>query len=377
MNFMRIHTTTAFNILLAASIFFVSCSEENHNEQVAKDTAVPVTVAVAGKQSSERIHASGHIESKETAVISTRVMGFITGIKVKVGDAVKQGQLLATISNDDILAKKAQAQAMVAEAEAALGDAQKDQERFAELYKQQSASSKEFENATLHYNSLKSKTEAARQMQNEVEAMLSYTNLKAPFSGIVTQKNMDAGSMVNPGMPILVVEQTGTYQVKASVSESDIAQIKAGAEAEILIKSTGKIIRGEVAEVSPSSKFSGGQYAIVISIPKTETNGLFAGMSVNVAIASNARFDVLEDIVIVPTSAIVHKDQLTGIYTINDNQTASLRWVRLGRAYGDHVEILSGLSSREKFVLASEGKLYNGVPVAIKAEQAVITPTTK
>jgi RND family efflux transporter MFP subunit len=377
MNFMKIHATMSFTMLLTAPIFFTSCSKDSHNQQVTKDNSVPVTVAVAGKQSGERIHASGHIESKETAVISTRVMGIITGIKVKVGDAVNQGQLLATISNDDIRAKKAQAEAMVADAEAALIDAQKDRERFAELYKQQSASSKEFENATLHYNSLKSKTEAARQMQKEVEAMLSYTNLKAPFSGIVTEKNMDAGSMANPGMPILVVEQTGTYQVKASVSESDIAQVKAEAEAEIVIKSTGKIIKGKVSEVSPSSKFSGGQYVIVITIPEAEPNGLFAGMSVNVAIASATRFTAFEDIVTVPISAIVHKDQLTGIYTINDNQTASLRWVKLGKAYGDQVEILSGLSSQEKFILESQGKLYNGAPVVVSANQALATPIPK
>jgi RND family efflux transporter MFP subunit len=259
----------------------------------------------------------------------------------------------------------------VAEAEAALIDAQKDHERFSELFKKGSASSKEFENAALHYNSIKSKAEAARQMQKEVEAMLSYTNLKAPFSGVVTQKNIDAGNMANPGMPILVIEQTGAYQVKASVAESDIAQIKAGAEAAIVIKSTGKIVKGRVSEVSPSSKFSGGQYFIVISIPEPESTGLFSGMSVNVSIASTSRSS---DITLVPASAIVHKDQLTGIYTINDNETASLRWVKLGTAYGEYVEVLSGLSAQEKFILASEGKLYNGVPVAIKTNQASIAP---
>jgi RND family efflux transporter MFP subunit len=368
---MRTYTNTSIIVLLVASIIFASCSGDNYKEEVRKDSPIPVTVTVAGKGSGESVHASGQIESKKTAVISTRVMGSITGVKVKVGDVVKQGQLLATISNDDILAKKAQAEAMVAEAETALIDAQKDRERFAELYKQQSASSKELENATLHYNSVKSKTDAARQMQKEVEAMLSYTNLKAPFSGVITEKSMDAGSMANPGMPILVVEQTGTYQVKASVSESDIAQVKAGVEAEVVIKSTGKIIKGKVSEVSPSSQFSGGQYVIIISIPQAEQNGMYAGMSVNVAIASQAHSSALKNTVTVPTAAIVHKDQLTGIYTINDNQTASLRWVTLGRTYGDYVEILSGLTSQEKFILTSEGKLYNGVPVTILSSPSV------
>ena len=94
-------------------------------------------------------------------------------------------------------------------------------------------------------------------------------------------------------------------------------------------------------------------------------------MSVNVAIASTAYSSALNNTVTVPTAAIVHKDQLTGIYTVNDNQTASLRWVTLGRAYGDHVEVRSGLTFQEQFILTSEGKLYNGVPVKILSSPSV------
>ena len=70
--------------------------------------------------------------------------------------------------------------------------------------------------------------------------------------------------------------------------------------------------------------------------------------------------------VLVPVSSIEHKDQLTGLYTISSNNTALLRWVRLGKTYGDKVEVLSGLEKNETFVLIAEGKLYNGVPVNIK-----------
>jgi len=97
-------------------------------------------------------------------------------------------------------------------------------------------------------------------------------------------------------------------------------------------------------------------------------------MSVNVAIASLSISDASNDIVLIPASAIIHKDQLAGLYTINDNQTASLRWVKLGRTYGDQVEILSGLSPQEKFILANEGKLYNGAPVTIKIREALTAP---
>ncbi len=357
---------SAITLFFSSLILFASCSGDNNKAAVKKDNPVQVTVSSPEEQSNNKIYASGRIESRQTAVISTRVMGFITSIKVKVGDKVQKGELLATISNADIVAKKGQAQAMVSEAEAALKDAQKDYERFAKLYEQQSASAKEFENATLYYNSAKSKTEAAKQMQKEADAMLTYTILTAPFSGVVTQQNIDAGSMANPGMPILVMEQTENYQVSASISEDDIAHVKAGSDAEIVIKSSGRKFKGEVSEVSPSSQFSGGQYLIKVNIPNTDKSGLYSGMVVNVAIDSSLPSRTSDSIILVPASAVVYIDQLTGLYTIGESHTALLRWVKLGKSYGDDIEILSGLRSDEKFIIKSEDKLYNGLPVTIK-----------
>lgn len=364
---MKIQSNTPILTLsLALGVLFASCSGNDQEQGVTtKDQPVAVTVGVAARQSGNAIQVSGRVESEETAVISTRIMGFITSVKVKAGDKVQKGQLLVTISNADILAKKGQAQAMLSEATAALEDAKKDYERFAQLYEQNSASKKEFENATLHYNSMKAKVEAAQQMRHEADAMLAYANLTAPFPGVVTQKYLDAGSMANPGVPILVIEQKGNYQVNASVSEKDIANVREGAPAVVVVKSSGHLIHGTVSEISPSSQFSGGQYNIKVNLPEKEKAGLYSGMYVNVTIQGEVSESGSEKIQI-PASAIVYKDQLTGLFTITDDQTAMLRWIRLGKNQGDQVEILSGLRNDEKFILTSEGKLYNGVPVTVK-----------
>jgi RND family efflux transporter MFP subunit len=291
-------------------------------------------------------------------------MGFISSMKVKPGDRVQRGQLLATISNDDILAKRAQAQAIINEAESALKDAKKDYERFEELYKKQSASEKEFENATLHYYSAKAKVEAAQQMKNEADAQLVYTNLVAPFSGVITQKNINEGSMANPGVPILTLEQPDGYHVRAFVSENEVGKLKKGMPAAVTIKSNRKHFTGNISEISPSSQFSGGQYQIKIIVPAIENSGLFSGMYVNVNIPVNTDSGIQS--LFVPASAIIHKDQLSGLYTINVDQTAQLRWLKVGKENGSDVEILSGLQADEKFITQSKGKLYNGVSVLVK-----------
>jgi RND family efflux transporter MFP subunit len=350
-------------------IVFSACSSNKEEVAIANtDAAVMVTVGTPSGTDQQGINVSGQIEASQTANISTRVMGFITMLKVKVGDHVSKGQLLATISNQDMIAKRGQTDAMISEAQAALNSAQKDYERFTTLYKQQSATAKELDNVTLQYNSAKSRLEGARQMRNEVNASLGYTSLTAPFSGIVTQKLADAGSMANPGMPILTIEQSGSYQVSASVPENIINQIHQGAEAFVTIKSIDKTIKGTVVQINPSSQFTGGQYIIKVNIADADKKGLYAGMyaTVSIPVKEPVAVTTTGNSVMVPVSSIEHRDQLTGLYTIGSNNTALLRWVRLGKTFGDKVEVLSGLEKNEQFVVTADGKLYNGIPIKIK-----------
>lgn len=72
------------------------------------------------------------------------------------------------------------------------------------------------------------------------------------------------------------------------------------------------------------------------------------------------------DKVLIPTSSIIKKGELSGIYTISQQNTALLRWLRLGRTYGDQIEVLAGLNADETYIVTAEGKLFNGAKVAIQ-----------
>lgn len=360
---------TSKNILLGASIAMIAAcsSKEKPTTDVNNSPAIAVTLAIPSGNNGSSISISGQVEASQTANISTRVMGYITSLKVKVGDKVSKGQLIATISNQDIIAKKAQTEAAIAEAEATLKNAQKDYDRFTALYKQQSATAKELDNVTLQYNAVKARVEAAKQMRNEANAMLSYTTLSAPFSGTVTQKLADAGSMANPGMPIVTIEQAGTYQISATVSETEINQIQQGQVVDVTIQSAAKTFKGSIAQINQSSQFTGGQYIVKISIPEQAKAGLYAGMYATIALANNNKTTIANNnTVLVPLTSIETKNQLTGLYTVSANNTALLRWVRLGKTIGDKVEVLSGLSNNETFIASANGKLYNGVAVKEK-----------
>jgi len=358
------------SLVIGLSVLLASCSGKTTKQEPPEEAPVMVQVASAnGNFASGVLDASGQVEAIRSANISTRVMGYITKIKVKVGDRVKAGQFLFSVNSTDVLAKKAQTEAMINQADAALLSAQKDYDRFTVLYKQQSASAKELDAMTLQYQSAKASAAAARAMRNEVSAQLAYTTVVAPFAGTITQKLTEEGSMASPGMPVLTIEQEGNMQVSASIPENQIASLNLGDEASMSVASVDKSIAGKVRQINPSSQFTGGQYTVKLSVAATDSKQLYAGMYVHIKILKNRKAgngNQDSGAVMIPVKAIVKRDQLTGIYTVSSQNTALLRWLRLGPVSGEMVEVLSGLAKNESFILSAEGKLYNGAAVKIK-----------
>jgi RND family efflux transporter MFP subunit len=349
--------TPLFALLLS------SCNGEK-KESLAKEPAITVKVSgTTQNNTGQFITASGKIEAENSADISTRMMGYVTKIHVQVGQKVAAGQLLVSINNTDLQAKKAQVDASILQATAGYNNAKKDYDRFVNLFKQQSASQKELDDMTARYEMAKAGLEGAKQMRNEVVAQFSYSNITAPFSGVVTNTFVKEGDMANPGMPLISVEGASKLQVTAMVSENDIALIKKGMAAKVLVKSSNESLTGNVNEVSVSAKNTGGQYLVKINLDKTDTTVL-SGMFVNVQFpVANTMQTKTNEKVLVPESALVQQGQLTGIYTIGTGNVAILRWLRIGKNFGDQVEVLSGLSANEQYIVSADGKLYNGALV--------------
>lgn len=347
-------------------VMLVSCSG---NKKQAMATLPAITVSVNQTQNTDAgnvISASGKIEAANSANISTRMMGYVTALKVSMGQRVAAGQLLATISSTDLQAKKAQTEAGVSRATAAFNSAKRDYDRFTILYAQKSASQKEMDDMTTHYEMAKAGLEAAKQMRNEVMAQFAYTNITAPFSGIISNTFVKEGDMANPGMPIVRIEGESKLEAVAMVPESEIAHIKAGMPAEVTVKSLNKTIAGKVTEVSPSASQTGGQYLVKIDLGK-DGAGVLPGMYVNTSFAiENKKEATASEIMLIPQEAIVTEGQLKGVYVVGGDSTAILRWLRLGKESGDRVEVLSGLSAGEKYIISSEGRLFNGARINIK-----------
>ncbi len=351
-------------ILFSAILSFTACNNSSEEKNIDKTPAVPVTVSsVAAENNTPFLTASGKIEAANSATLSTRMMGFVDKVHVNVGQKVTKGQLLVSINNSDLSAKQAQTSAGITEAQAAFNNAEKDYQRFQNLFADKSASQKELDDQRALYEMAKARLEGARQMKNEVQSQFAYVNLRAPFNGVITNKFIEAGDMANPGVPLISVEGPGNFEVTASVPESEISKIKSGTEVQVIVKSSDKILPGTVTEVSTSAKNTGGQYLVKVVLDKTDAS-ILSGMYATVQFPIEKKADVTT--VLVPLEALVKRGQLTGIYTVSESNTAILRWLRIGRTFGDNVEVLSGLSADEKYIISSEGKLFNGAKITIK-----------
>lgn len=338
----------------------VSCGSPEEQTTTALD---PVNVKVGTAVTTDvtaTVAVSGKIEASSSANISTRMMGAVTSVMVKPGDQVNKGDLLLTISSADLIAKKAQVEAAIAQAKSGYENAEKDYERFKSLYEKGSASKKELENITTHYQIAKSGLAAAQEMEKEVNAQFTYTNLRAPFSGIVANVFVKIGDMASPGYPLATIEGTGIYEAAVMVPESQIANILLGAKADVMVKSSDQTIQGIVSEVSPSAKNTGGQFLVKLSLDSHE--GILPGMFVKAEISITDQPNYKSS-PMVAKNALIRNGQLSGIYTISGSNTAILRWIRTGNSHGENIEVLSGISTGEKYIVSSEGKLFNGATV--------------
>lgn len=358
----KIQIITVFSTLL----LLAACGQDT--KKITTEAAIPVTVSGELITSNkDYVAASGKIEAVSSANVSTRMMGYVTKVHVKMGQRVATGQLLVSINNTDLQAKKAQVEASILQANAAFQNAKKDYERFQNLFQQQSASQKELDDMTSRYEMAKAGLEGAKQMRNEVMAQFNYANITAPFEGEVTGTFVKEGDMANPGMPLVSVEGGKALQITAMVAENVIAQIYQGMNATVQVKSLNKTVTGKVTEVSASAKNTGGQYLVKINLNSQDAS-LKSGMFVHVQfpVTSKKTIQTQTQSVVVPDSALVHQGQLIGIYTVSDQKRAVLRWIRVGKTFGNQVEVLSGLTADEPYIISAQGRLYNGVPVTVQ-----------
>jgi len=369
-------------ILMTAS-FLLACGAKKPAEPGTRETISGVKLETVSLRATPQMYeAVGTVRSANVSVLNAQMAGTVREIRVQAGDRVRRGQLLAVIDDRAPRAQVEAAQAGVqeasqgiAEVEQALLAATADRQfaeatfkRYQTLLEKNSLSRQEFDGAEAKYKAdlaneraleaRKQQTEArdqqAQAQKSSAETTLSYSRIVAPRDGVITQKSVDAGTVVMPGMPILTMEETSHYRLEASLPGDFVDKVMVGEETQVTT-SQGNF-QGRVAEVVPATDPGSRTFLVKVELPSK-----CACQSGDLA---TALFPVGQArMMSVPQSALVEHGELQGVYAVNSQGVGEFRLVKAGKSWGDRVEILAGLNAGDRVVVTQVEGLHDGVRV--------------
>ena len=350
-------------LLIAVGLLALGCSSPTPEKSTVEETAVPVRVQRV-EQAGMPIIASavGTTAPHARATPGTRLMGRVARADFAEGDRVARGEVLVRIENQDLRARRRQAESAVQEARAVLDNAEKSVQRLRNLYQEKAVPQQALDEAETGYARARAGLGSAEQGIQEVEANLRYSAVESPLDGVIVRKFVQPGDMTAPGTPLFAVEQQDPIEVTVEVSERDLPYVEAGREvaAEIMaLKGSTAHRVGRVQALIPAADPGSRTFRVKVLVPNPD-GAIGSGMFARVQFPKGERPALL-----VPASAVVRQGQLEGVYVVSDNR-ARLRWVRLGKALGERVEVLAGLDEGDAVVVSDVARVGDGQSVEVR-----------
>ena len=311
------------------------------------EAAVPVSaVTIAPRTIDAVVSAVGTLNSRNSSVLSSKIMGKVIALHAKEGDYVKQGALLLRIESGEISAQVFQAQA-------AYNNAKLQHDRIKRLFDEKAATQMEMDQATLGLDS-------ANAGLNGAKAMESYTIIEAPISGQVIEKHINLGEMALPGQPIIKIEDNRNLRLEVTVREQDLKYIQAGKPVIVQIDALpGRDIKALVAQVVPASDVRTHSFIVKIDVPSDKS--LITGMYGKVLFSTGRR-----EAILVPKSAIVELSGISGVYIISMDGSAVFQMIQPGDTTGDRVEAVTGLKAGDRVIVSKQDTRLDGKKVVSK-----------
>lgn len=284
----------------------------------------------------------GTVHPSDRAVVAARLMGTVEEVAFEIGQHVAEGDFLVGLRADEVDARVAQARAALAQVERNLARERSLLERKATTPET--------------VRTLEDELEKARAALAEAETMLSYTRVTAPFSGIVTSKEIRRGDLARPGMPLLTLEGAGDFEVHVQVPDS-LSGMERGAL--LAIELNGRRSSAKLTEWSPAADPASRTRLAKLSLP--ESTGARSGQYVRVYWPAGKTESVW-----IPDAALSPFGQLERVYVF-DGQAVHLRLVKSGLREEGRTQIRSGLRAGERIVLDPAPTLRDGQPATEKA----------
>ncbi len=306
------------------------------------------------------IKFSGSLEPIWSSDISSKVAARVEKIHVFEGDAVVAGQIVAVLDGIELGAQAEQAKGSVYEAQANMEQSVLDYERAKKLYEQGAVSQQSLDTAKFKMDMAQGRVNSSRGSYDALQNRYESTVIRAPRAGLVARKYLQDGVFASVGMPIVNLADTTKLLAKVSVGEAEIMGVQLGQNAKVKVQSSEREFVGVVTRISPVAILPSRNFIVELTVDNAD-NSLRGGMFANSFISVQPRNNVL----IVPQSAIVMREDQKTVYLVNQNNVLEQRLVVTGYIGEGKAEIVSGLNEGERIVTDGQNRVREGTKVQL------------
>jgi RND family efflux transporter MFP subunit len=369
----------------------VIASEARQQERALQRVEV---IQVGRSTDKSAIELPGNIQAITEAPVLARADGYLQRRTVDIGDRVKSGQLLAEIDAPEVDEQVRQARATLQQAQAAVDQsaanyerAQADEQlakvtadRWTALLAKGVVSRQENDRYQSEYKSLAAATKAAEKALAmtksnvgaaqanvaRLETMQGYRQVKAPFDGVITLRNVDVGALVNAGNTLLFrIAQISTLRTYVNVPQANASDVRPGQTARLSVPNLpGRTFAGTIARTASALDPASRTLLIEVHVPNPE-GALLPGMYARVDLMNGRANAPLR----IPSDALIIRGEGTEVAVVRDGRTVHLQKIEVGRDYGDHIEVASGLEEGDTIIANPGDVVREGMqvqPVAVE-----------
>jgi RND family efflux transporter MFP subunit len=302
------------------------------------------TVLVQNVKRKRREKVAGTITAKQTTLISSRILAPIDRIAVRAGDEVKTGDLLVSLDQRALVARRKQAEQALSGLEARMQEVQEAFSRIDRLFQQRMVSRAELDRVTAARGELSAELQCAEQVIEETDAAVSYTRITAPIPGRVIDRFLDEGDTVAPGQKIISLYDPGAMRVEANVRETLAVTLRVGDVLNVHIDALDLAVAVVLEELVPSADPGARTFLVKAALP--HGIDIYPGMYAELSIEA----EEVEELVI-PTDSIHNVGQLDFVWMVSDGERVR-RFVRRGAKVSvDNTVIISGLDAGDRILL--------------------------
>ncbi len=380
-------------ILLVFVAFTSACSREKESvtdaDRQIKTARAEVAEAIRAELPEYRAFPAV-TEAKVSVTLSAKIPGYVKKVLVEEGQQVKKGQLLLVVDQKDIQSKlkaleaaKKAALSQKSALEARLSYAKTNFQRFERLMKDEAATQEEYDRAESEYLALKDQVAALSSQIRQIEAQmiearnqLSYVRISAPVNGWITERLVDPGTYVNPGVPLIQMEaQHRGFWLKAGVDESLVETVEPGTPVRVSIPALNMDFESTLAATIPKVDPSTHTFDVKVELKGERLkSGLFGRLFVRTAMRKG---------LVIPAAAIIKRGAIDGVFIVDSSHILRWRLIKVGSTWirddngrflgpaGDEpadgqgdllfVEVLSGLEPGDTVAVSNLDALEEGM----------------